>query len=58
VRGFGLGLPAIGVPYSPALAPAVIILLDSTFIALMVLLWWRRVDFGKRMGWKWLEAVE
>lgn len=58
VRGHWLGLPAIGVPYHPALAPAVIIAIDVSLFAVSLLLWWRRVDFGKRLGWKWLEALE
>ncbi len=58
VRGYWLGLPAIGVPYSPALAPAAIIAIDTTLLAAAALLWWRGVDFGKRWGWKWLEALE
>ncbi len=58
VRGFGMGLPAIGVPYHPALSPAIIIAIDVSLLAVAALLWWRRVDFGRRWGWKWMEALE
>lgn len=58
VRGHWLGLQTIGVPYSPALAPAAITAIDSGLFFAALLLWWRRVDFGKRFGWKRLEALE
>lgn len=58
VRGFGMGLPAIGVPYYPALPPTVIIVIDVSLLTVAVLLWWKRIDFGRRWGVKWMEALE
>lgn len=58
VLAFFQGIPKIGVPYHSGLSPIVIIFIDLALAATFSFLWWKRMDFGKRFGWEWLEAYE
>lgn len=58
IWGYRLGLEAIGVPYHSGLSPTIIMVIDCSLIAIVILLWWRRFDFGRALRLKWLVALE
>ncbi len=58
LRGLQLGLEFLPEPYGNQIPPWFVVTLDSSIAGILALLWYKRVDFGKRLGWKWLEAVD
>ncbi len=58
IRGLRLGLSWVPEPYAPRVPPLFAVGLDAVLVILFVFLWRRRVDWGRVLGIRRLEAVK
>ena len=58
INGLRLGLTSLPEPYSMHAPPWFVFSFDLLVAATLTVLWYKRVDFGKLLGWKWLEALD